>query len=52
MDPFSKLAYDTACIEAHYSALYEQERRRYEEARDTWDTDLERALICTDANGF
>lgn len=50
MTPFTRLDYDTACIEA--ATAYEEERRRYEEALDTWDgirqaidTDLERALL-------
>lgn len=50
--PFHPIDYDNACIEAHYSALYEAERRRHEEACEAWDgirqdidQDLERALI-------
>lgn len=57
MTPFARLDYDTACIEA--ATPYEEERERYETARDTWDTirqaidtDLERALIDTDTQGF
>lgn len=55
MTPFARLDHDTACIEAHYAELYEQERQAYEAAQDAWsairqtiDTDLERALIDTE----